>query len=858
MNLYLLNYNNYYNRRVKREQYLADYQPFLCQPNVMSYGGNPTEYHNFSPNDYVNTVAELNWLGDMPDYIVCSEDNETIDSRWFVIEAVRIRGGQYRFSLARDLVADFWDDLLSAPIFVEKGMLPITDSFIMNEEPGNFNQIRMSQKRLFDDTKTPWIIGYIPQDMFNEDDPQTRTLTIPARAAAPIDYDYTTARLESITGGYTRFFPSNQFRTEVVLTNTPNGQGAFTGRDFVQTYFNQESELESSVESVSFGTSYHLDTSETNIIGSNLTDELRRTVMGYVVRTRLSKNISYTDGLFNLRNSYGVYDDEKYNRFSDAVSGLNGKIIYNEETGVVYKINVKTYQSEYANGVYLNQLEPNEQINKIVSGYQAMLGTHYSEIIKIQGGEITATWAKNISGFNSATIKLFTGVGIELTFEELTSPVNVTFTFPKATDRIKCQDQPYDIFCVPYYEFSDSRGQYVTEEAVTGRIIKLNKGVVLNLMQRLPALVGSQAIYDIQIVPYCPLDTGRITKTGGTAGQDIILCGPSYGDTPIKQGEETIGWVSWLRKSSGTTEITTPGYEFPTDPMIAKVKGTTSFLRLAANNQSKFFDLNWIKNKGLAKVRVDYTYKPYSPFIKVTPVWNPGGLYATQSLVTDPRGLIIAGDMSIAQVTDKWADYELNNKNYLSIFDRQIQSMEFNRDWGMGLGGIAALGGVAAGALGGAAVGKMVGGAGAALVGGVAGGTGAALAGGGDVIIDLLKQNEAIDYTKDLFQYQLGNIKALPQGLAKTAAQTIIDSYVPTLEYWAATTTEENALENKIKYNGMTVQRIDYLYNFVPQGGYFKGQLIRLDGVKDDFHAINALAKEVLLGFYLPETGGDQ
>ena len=285
--------------------------------------------------------------------------------------------------------------------------------------------------------------------------------------------------------------------------------------------------------------------------------------------------------------------------------------------------------------------------------------------------------------------------------------------------------------------------------------------------------------------------------------------------------------------------------------MVAKVKGTTSFIRLAANNQSKFFDFNWIKNRGVSKIRVDYTYKPYSPFIKVTPRWNRGGLYDTEARTVDPRGLIIAGDMSIAQVTDRWADYELNNKNYLSIFDRQIQHMEYQRDWGMGAAGVAAAAGTVAGGVAGAALGSMAGGIGA-VPGAVLGAAGGALTGGLDVATNWITQNEAIDYTKDLFEYQLGNIKALPQGLAKTAAQTIIDAYVPTLEYWAATVTEENTLENKIKYNGMTVQRIDYLYNFLPQGGYFKAQLIRLpETFSGETHMANAIAKELNKGVYL-------
>jgi ABC-type Co2+ transport system permease subunit len=105
----------------------------------------------------------------------------------------------------------------------------------------------------------------------------------------------------------------------------------------------------------------------------------------------------------------------------------------------------------------------------------------------------------------------------------------------------------------------------------------------------------------------------------------------------------------------------------------------------------------------------------------------------------------------------------------LSIFDRQIQNMEFNRNWGQGAAGIAAAAGTVAGGVAGAALGSLAGGIGA-IPGAVLGAAGGALTGGADVASNWIIQNEAIDYTKDLFEFQVGNIKAIPQGLARTAA----------------------------------------------------------------------------------------
>lgn len=159
MTIYILSgYNNYYNRVVKFESSLEDY---IDNYNV--------EYTltgcNFMPNDGVNTQhvfgATLNAYSGKGDYlIVYSEETASIDSRWFIIDSVRDRAGQFTLTLRRDLLADYYYEIIDADTFIEKATLNSEDPLIYNSENFDVNQIFTSQTLLKDETQCPWFIGY--------------------------------------------------------------------------------------------------------------------------------------------------------------------------------------------------------------------------------------------------------------------------------------------------------------------------------------------------------------------------------------------------------------------------------------------------------------------------------------------------------------------------------------------------------------------------------------------------------------------------------------------------------------------------------------------------------------------------
>ena len=99
---------------------------------------------------------------------------------------------------------------------------------------------------------------------------------------------------------------------------------------------------------------------------------------------------------------------------------------------------------------------------------------------------------------------------------------------------------------------------------------------------------------------------------------------------------------------------------------------------------------------------------------------------------------------------------------------------------------------------------------------------------------------------------RLDNIKALPTSLAKTSAFTYNNKIFPIIEYYTCTDTEKQALKNKLKYNGMTVNVIGTISQYLHGGDYeyIKGRLIRVEGIVNDFNYIAALSDEIYKGAF--------
>lgn len=151
-NIYLLQYNNYFNRKVKRLATVSEYiaKAIHVTPNA-----------SFNPNDGVTAQHVIN-NGIACDYCVVTNQSDTeIESRWFVVESARTRNGQYQYTLYRDVFADYLDNIKESTCFVNKGYVPQTSPLIFNNENMGFNQIKQSETLLKNKLGTPWVVAYL-------------------------------------------------------------------------------------------------------------------------------------------------------------------------------------------------------------------------------------------------------------------------------------------------------------------------------------------------------------------------------------------------------------------------------------------------------------------------------------------------------------------------------------------------------------------------------------------------------------------------------------------------------------------------------------------------------------------------
>lgn len=295
----------------------------------------------------------------------------------------------------------------------------------------------------------------------------------------------------------------------------------------------------------------------------------------------------------------------------------------------------------------------------------------------------------------------------------------------------------------------------------------------------------------------------------------------------------------------------------PDNSLDKKIKNECDFYRLTSPNYNSFYEFKKTKLAGgINGLRAVCTYKPYNPYIKINPNLNDS-LYSIKDY-NDNIGLMLNGDYSIPMMSDAMINYELQNRNYQAIFNRQLQNLDVNQriareqlDFqglvGTIMGGFT---GSAAGLSTGMKTGNPYVAAGMAIAGGVAGNVLPAVGWAKDREWLQQQQYEERDYAVDQFQYQLGNIQALPQSMTKSTPLSYNNKVWPILEYFSCTETEKEVLANKIKYDGMTVMAIGTLTDYLNNGTYMKGKMIRLNELDDDSHIANAIYEEVAKGFY--------
>ena len=119
-------------------------------------------------------------------------------------------------------------------------------------------------------------------------------------------------------------------------------------------------------------------------------------------------------------------------------------------------------------------------------------------------------------------------------------------------------------------------------------------------------------------------------------------------------------------------------------------------------------------------------------------------------------------------------------------------------------------------------------------------------------------RNDTINKAKTLFNYNLENIKALPNTIRNVGALTIDNVLVPVLEYYCASDDEIDTFEKKMQYYGMSVMKAGQLLEYINplQDTFVQGYLLRLlppEGIAEeaDNHLAEEISNEVQKGLYI-------
>ena len=805
--IYFLKFNNYYNRTIKLpdKHKVSDFSSYIV---------GQLQNVNFNPNDGVFTKVDQLVERPEADYVIYTEDNDNIISKWFLMDSTRLTSGFWKCSLQRDLIADNYQEVLNADTFIEKATLPDSSPLIFNKENIGVNQIKTSEELIKDESGCAWIVGYVDRKYEGGKVELTSPEVVPDITVDDLEqwpyYKYTSSSLlkERCYG----YIANDSFDFEVIIQAGGNSLYKVVKDWSLKVDMTDRATFLPATTFVTTG-------GKLNDFVANKKDIINQTVNQY-------KNLYYTT----------VLKPGDYN----AIKELNGKFIYDKASQKYFKIT-----TEY--GV-------EDQSKPITEDKQ---GEYLYTWLRGQFADIHAAGSGNPSyrlnvSYSYITIKLQAITGTIATH---------VITMPAPANRLHCKDAPFDMFCIP---FGDNIGISNSVNPLETPVDTNSTGY-LALSQSLAQQLGVN-LYDLQLLPFCPAAGLNYYKTADGKKYIDLNTGNSQRYTFATTSDyKNYMPLIWCTASSGN--LTTATYCGPKGYRNKKVDNECKMYRIVSGNYSATFEYNpekFITNStgAFTGLNVDFTYLPYQPFIRIAPKFT--GLYGDE--FHDARGLILSGDFSLMYLSDAWVNYQTQNKNYQQIFNREIQSMEFQNNIANQNNRIQAIVGALSGATTGAMAGASVGGVAGGVIGGVVGGAASAIGGYQDIKNTKALQAEAIDYKQDLFGYQLGNVKALPNSIAKSTAYNIINKIFPIIEFYDCTEEERTIVAKKIAWNGMTVMAIgriaDYINNswtcqindntYVSDKGYIKGQLIRLESDNiDDAHLQATIIEEINKGWYL-------
>lgn len=863
------NFNNYFNRKLvllgtHDLDEIAENPKLVAIQDDMNIstgdGIHAKLYVNFA--DEKMTKYNLDLINgdptEFPDYVVINLETEagvSKLSRWFIIESLKKDYGGYDLTLQRDVLADFYEDIQMSVCFLEKGFVEENNPLIFNNENMQFNQIKKQEHLIKDFSGCGWIVGYIAKQ---DNNGQAYSISFEV-GTETINPDYLYNNLEqniaeaidngSCLGNIAGFSMTIDIKNEGYYCRAKNNfdsMGNFLNYDCITDWMLFWQHVPIGNARIKFP-DYNFNT-ETLFI-----DEFNYAYKNAEINDQLVCG-AYGRGL-GREKEYLVDACQRYlvslSQYIPDILEYDNKII-ELESGAFIRLHVKKKENTIVYPTIFMQ-GPGGPDNWNDLGILL-----YDYILPIYNAP-KKEWEVDFPKFNrypkTGDLEMIVEE-YEITQEPI-SGTPITITIP--TTRNTCGDSAYDMFALPYGGLNGVGDKNASLRIATG----LTKAL-------------GDYLYDLQILPFCPaldfIDVLVSQLPGDWTAMWSYRLTENYDFVYVEdENQREITRIIFPLSSKQNFKIYKKPYIHPSLGYIqpsyldyrneinnyenksigTKILDQTYLFRFVSPNYASIFEFSVAKNGCVIDyINVNINYKPYNPFIRVAP--NFQGLYSME--YTDQRGLICGGDYSLSIISNAWTNYEINNKNYQLMFDRQIQNLGVSQEIAQEQQ-LMKIFNIIPTALAGAVGGSMFGGGFGAIAGsGIALGTSIL---NQSLSADWLSrsQKEAKSYLTDNFNYTLGNIKAIPNSLTKVSALNEINKIFPFIEVYEATDEEKNLFASKLHYNGMTINKIvglgSYIASLPQEEVFIKGQLIRSDNSNCDSHITYQIYEELLKGIYI-------
>lgn len=711
-------------------------------------------------------------------------------NQYYVTDYKFIKKAQWQLTLLRDLISEtnLWRD---EDAYIERGYT--ADNFLKyNRHKFNLNMIKRDQKILTDDLSLVMFFNHA----------QNNNAPVPLDISAMVSADLDPNLIVGVYDSNTNPFPFKggdwQTGAIAVMENARYNFGFALGSYNNSSpncrwgYIPMNSELQQSTVSRGTRTIQGLTVSHNQFMNT-----LDYAYAELNVRTQDGQDFTngqVIDAVRRVRENPAIANVmAKYTSYRDDYRAFNGKFV--QIDGQVYEVAVTETWRRVATGNY-----------SFLGGTPAWYNRGFATLFNSnnQGSEINNGAMANIcrDAFNASTGRNLTqqydlrvSGGTAIRFDYLEVKVDLVAVQPtQYLQGVVQTTHPFmrEVPCKALVVNGLTRDTY--QQWVNWAVV---------VMQQQPTVIETQLVpFNVQGDAYLP---------------NITLGGQPYTGVQILTERDH-------NYDIDITDAYNPDNEF--------VEKEARLIRISSGSYASNMDFTPFFNNGLSRLETRLSVKPMGTVIYMQPDF--AGLYGTNFV--DKRGFIMQEDFSISRLDNAWVQFRYQNQNYMNTFNRQMQSMELNNyyaseadrlaldradvearrlarentasEWGMfntALLGIPSL---------------------------IGGSTHKSAQQYKDAVKLDAQMNEAlrrdnVELTKQLFNNNMGNIKALAPTLNRVDTFDILNHFSIILEVFECSGAEKDYVQNYYEHNGAvigTIGRFSEFWGLVVAGRIIRSQ----------------------------------